>query len=839
MDEDRAEIVRRLARIEERLDRLDRASGFLDPLPTPAPPPILVTPAPPERERESAKLPRWEPVPEPDARRPTRAAFGAPAVAKAAAPDLEYQIGARVLPVVAALFILGAIGFLVSLGFSRGLITPPMLFGGVCAGCLAFIGVGLAKQEEREQFGQILIGIGSCGLYLNFAAGHVFQHLYEGELLVGLFVGLSMVNLAYAWWRASQAFLAIGLIGGFAASLMPLDEGKVNLSLGLHFLILVPVALLCHRHRWKAAMDLGYGASYLCLLLTFHDGRLPFGISSTPSPMLAPCFGVAAVMAAVVHALIEARGEDPPALQVPRSLRAREAVPGLIVVGGITAFSIETPSTGGWIALGIGLVVAFFGSALSRRLVSAPFYVAASIMAFLVAPLGLPDAWSLWVCTALALVLPLLGLRYVRLAGGALWLGMGDFVLAVIGYLGIASSRTPLVWYLDAATVTGLLLAVLSQATLLDRQRSALGSLGFGTYLLVLPLFLRFSYLLIRPGLGASGELAFAIGLATYAAVGAVVTLRRGEMTVLGTAWVLVTAGAVAFLFAAGDTYLQDGTWASVAPGSGLPFRVEWPLLTYFALVVGLLGRVGQSVSAEKDRSFHLGLAGVFEGALVARFLYLVLLRAPIGEASAYALGPTLAALALWGVGRWRRRPVLANVAAAYATLGTLAWLDRWLERLPALPWFGPWTILVTLATVVTAFSAMHSHRPTAATVWVASTLVWAHLSALGQHWLGPVGLGMSLPASVSTSWTATALVLLATGLAREVAELRYAALLLLGVTAGKIVLLDLAMIDQAIKVVVMLFLGLVMLGGGYWYIRRERSRPRAPSTAPDEASNV
>lgn len=822
MDEERAEVVRRLARIEERLDRLDRALGFLGPTAGPEPPPVLI------QRPASEPAFRFEPVeaaPAPADEPPSRTPPG-----PAATPDLEYQIGARVLPIVAALFILGAIGFLVSLGFSRGLITPPMLFGGVCVGCLAFIGVGLAKHEEREQFGQILIGIGSCGLYLNFAAGHVFQRLYEGEVLVGLFVGLSMVNLLYAWWRASQAFLAIGLIGGFAASLMPLDEAKVDLSLGLHFLILVPVALLCFRHRWKLAMDLGYAASYLCLLGAVGTDVPP------RTPMLAASFGLAALLAALVHALVETAGGEANTAKGRAAPSARAAVPVIIVASGITAFAIEIPATGGWFALGIGLLAALIGGALRKRCPPAPFLAAAAILVFMVAPLGMRGAASMGTCVALAVVLPLIGLRDRRLAEAALWLGMGDGVLGVIGYLGVASSPAPLVWWLDATTVAGFLAAVLVQAALLNRSRPATQSLGFGAYLLALPFFLRFSYLLLRPGLGASLELAFSIGLATYAAVGALATRGRREMEVLGTAWLLVTGGAVAFLFAAGNTYLQDGTWASVAPGSSLPFRVEWPLLAYFGVVIALLGRIGHDVSAKKDRPFHIGLAGAFEGMLVARFLYLVLLRAPIGEASAYTLGPALAGLALWGLGGWRRWPVLVGLAAAFATLGTLAWLDRWFARLPSLPWFGPWAIVLSLATVVTVFAALDAHRRIAAAVWLASLLVWVHLSALGQHWLGPVGIGMSLTASVSTSWTATALVLLATGLAKEVAELRYAALLLLGVTAMKIVLLDLARIDQAIKVVVMLFLGLVMLGGGYWYIRRERAKS---ATEPDQRGSA
>lgn len=836
VDEDRAEVVRRLARIEERLDRLDRALGFLGPAPSPTPPPVLWSP-PAETAPTAQAIPDFE----------AATTTTAPAVTPAPRPveqpaakteDLEYQIGARVLPVVAALFILGAIGFLVSLGFSRGLITPPMLFGGVCVGCVAFIVVGLIKQDEREQFGQILIGIGSCGLYLNFVAGHVFQHLYEANLLVALFVGLSLINLAYAWWRASQAFLAIGLAGGFAASLMPLAEGKTILSLGLHFLILVPFALLCLRHGWRVAVVLGYLASYGCLLLT-----RPIVIEATMAltmTLVAVALGVAALITASVDALVAARSTKPPRPELAplgelgEGIGPNVSVPVQVCLGGLTAYSIPGQAIApGLIALGLGLASALVGYALAKRGALLPLLGSASFLVLLVAPNGLTGWWPLWAFTALAIVIPLVGLRYASLVQACVLIAMGDFVLAVIHYLGIVGARTPPVWWMEAASLVGLVAASLSSTALLRRSSpQETASLELGAYLLILPMFLRFAYLLIQPGLGGSDYLAFTISLATYAGLGGVIGLRGRQLATIGTAWVLLVAGGVTFVVAAGDTYLQDGTWASIAPTYGLPFGVEWPILAFFALVAGLLANVSGRVAPERDRPFYMGLAALIEGALAARFLYLALGLLRIGEASAYTLAPTLAALLLYGVGQWRRWGPLAQVAAIYMTLGTLAWFDRWFVRLPSLPPLGPWAILMSLVTSVLVCAAIYPRPRGGPAAWYASLLVWVHVSALGQHWLGPLGLGLSLPASVSTTWTAVALILLATGLAREVPELRYAALILLGVTASKIVLVDLAEIDQAIKVIVMLFLGLVMLGGGYWYIRRERARTAvAPSS--------
>ena len=237
---DADELARRLEAFEARLLRIEARLGMLPRTVPPPPPPQALHPAPsgqPGPPPVVADIPRFDYAPHPKSQ-------------PADAASAEYQLGGKLLPWAGALVTILAIGYGVNLAFQHGIITPWMIFWGGVALCGAFIGVGQAKRDEREEFGQLLTGIGSCGLYLTFAAGHLAQHLYSGEVLVGLFTGLSLLNLAYSGWRSSQAFFYLGVLGGFAGALMPLNDDKVLLHLGLHALVLVPSALIVVRQNW-------------------------------------------------------------------------------------------------------------------------------------------------------------------------------------------------------------------------------------------------------------------------------------------------------------------------------------------------------------------------------------------------------------------------------------------------------------------------------------------------------------------------------------------------------------------------------------------------------------
>jgi len=182
----------RTAALEARLARVERFTRVT----LPEPPPVI-------RDRPAPWLPPGlpaQPEPQPSPR-------PSPAPAKRERPDLELALGSRGLLWVGGLVTVLGLAYLVGLAINRGLISPTTQFVGEMLLCLVFIGIGLWKRPQRVEFGDLLVGLGSCGMYLSFAAGHLDKHLYASEAVVGLFVGLSAVNVLYG---ASMSFTGHG-----------------------------------------------------------------------------------------------------------------------------------------------------------------------------------------------------------------------------------------------------------------------------------------------------------------------------------------------------------------------------------------------------------------------------------------------------------------------------------------------------------------------------------------------------------------------------------------------------------------------------------------------------
>ena len=194
--------------------------------PDSGPPPVMPPPPRPDRPAQSVYVPSQPQQPAP------------PSV------DSELKFGSQVLPRVGIVLVLLAVFYLVGLAIQRGWITPEVQFVGELLLCAGLIGVGVWKLNEREDFGQVLVGGGSCGLYLSFVGAHVYKDLITGETLVSLFLALSLLNLAFSWWRSSRTFWMIGFIGGLVSAGLPLDRENYTAALVLAALIVLPATLL-------------------------------------------------------------------------------------------------------------------------------------------------------------------------------------------------------------------------------------------------------------------------------------------------------------------------------------------------------------------------------------------------------------------------------------------------------------------------------------------------------------------------------------------------------------------------------------------------------------------
>lgn len=101
-----------------------------------------------------------------------------------------------------------------------------------------------------------------------------------------------------------------------------------------------------------------------------------------------------------------------------------------------------------------------------------------------------------------------------------------------------------------------------------------------------------------------------------------------------------------------------------------------------------------------------------------------------------------------------------------------------------------------------------------------AGLVTWALITRLAV-----IGLGLPFAASITIAWIAVCAGLLVIGFLRQYPELRQLGLIVAMSTTVKIVLVDLAGLDSGLKAVLLLVLGLVLLAGGYAYVRRERPK--------------
>jgi hypothetical protein len=380
MNEERLDRMEsRLAALEAEMERLSRQDRLKTVSEANATAPPVVQPPPPRFD-----------VPGP----PTAPPPSVSVTPSLPNPDMEYQFGAKWLPRIgAALMVLG-IAFLIGLGVNSGWITPKMLFTGAVLLCGTFIAIGLRLRDEHEDFGQVLSGIGSCGLFATFAGGHIYQNLYNGETMVLAFVLWSLANLGFAMWKKSLSFLSIGVIGGFLGSAMPLARDAFETSLGLHAMILVVSAAIIVAHRFGTVAVGLWIASMVSLLPAVIPTHLPW-IERVVAVDLATLICVAAYLLGRPK---------------PDAVTDRLVIGGLIWLGGILSFGLRWGMDGSWHTVGLSLATALLACSFWRDTVvrNALLWTAASL-AFLLAPLGLDRLDAAFLYAGLALVLGVVG----------------------------------------------------------------------------------------------------------------------------------------------------------------------------------------------------------------------------------------------------------------------------------------------------------------------------------------------------------------------------------------------------------------------------------------------
>jgi hypothetical protein len=377
------------------------------------------------------------------------------------------------------------------------------------------------------------------------------------------------------------------------------------------------------------------------------------------------------------------------------------------------------------------------------------------------------------------------------------------------GYVPLAAAGT-LTRLQDVATILGLIGVAFAAAwttRLVDEVRPV-EVLVNAAACLVLPAFSRLAYLLLAPA-GLDAGTTLAMGWMAYSvAAGALALKLRWN----GTA---ALAGGVALLAAAAYG-LQI---AKKVP----PFGIELPLvlallgtLGFAAFTLGRCGSLGESVSGMFTTAAFIVLP------VFTRLAWLCLTHWGVSTVGALVFGwvaYSLAASAVARVNGWTEPVWIAwsCVALTWVAYGS-QFVDQGFARSEEL-----WLLTFMLASILAAtLAGSRRAEDPASVVAVAVLACWALFTRLVVVGLADPTFGMRVSAAVTLAWSAYALILMSWGFARRFRLLRYWSLAVFGCTLVKVVLVDMAALDAALRVGVLMVLGVAMLGVGYWYVRNK-----------------
>jgi hypothetical protein len=709
--------------------------------------------------------------------------------------DLEYRIGLTGLLRGGAVVIIIAIIYLVALAVSRGYITPQIQFAGEIALCFAFIALGCVKRNEREEFGQLMAGIGSCGLYLSFAGGHLYKHLYAGETLVTLFVALSFANLGFALWRSSRSFLAIGMLGGLTAAMLPMHQYKPVLDIDLHFLILLPTAFIVIKNRWRDMAVAVWGASTAALIPALtYDGAWMLRVGAL--------YGTSLICAGTYAKVWSENRFDPWC-----------ALSGVMLgVAGIGALAFDGVQHGSLHVLllaGASLAVgyAFRSNAILRN----AFWLAGLAIAVTLAPVGYH---RLEAGSAFALLSIAISFAAFRAAPKPL-----TSLAALLLALGLCAytapwTNSPVQFSIGAETwlLTAFMTATAACAFACVRAGGASEPLLLVAAVVLLPLFARLGFVLLTsPSIAFMTSIAVLLPFMVFAAAVLVIgNSAKWKRTVIFGCGVLVLA-FLQYIQVVGDGF-ESPSFDSI-------------------LVLGLISaslyaaQAVKNVSGKESLDWIVAAAGGIVSAFVLR-LSLIWLTLPVFRlhlAGALTIGLLIVTFASGLLSlrfKWRGLTPQGWVTLLAASLGALG--------IQVITHYGvsfelSLTTMCILATLLQVRAASRTLGPVTGLAGFAVGLIWVLFSRWAYVVLTSGLVGIKDAPALTLAWIVYAVALMVLGFGFQARYIRYWSFGVFGTTLVKIFAYDLSALDPGIRVVILMAIGVGMVGAGYWYIR---SRP-------------
>ena len=711
------------------------------------------------------------------------------------ADEIEYKFGINGLLRGGAVVMLCAVLSLVAIALNRHWITPTMQFVGELLLCFGFIGVGIWKHEEREDFGKLMVGIGSFGIYASLAGAHLFKHLITSEALISLLAVHSFANLGYSAWRASKSFLSIGMIGGLITAVLPVSKHNYPVDLALHFMILVPIAAIVIRKKWMDMSVITWTASTLALLPVAtssfnHDARM-WAIHANTLLMLLTC--------GLVYRKTEFDGRA-----------AMQSV--ILAVGGVMAIAVDSGTKGSLHELGLAAAAVAVGFALQKNeTVRNSTWFGASLIATILAPISLHSnpAMAVYAVEALVFSALLLKFRWDSIAVNALaalGLSLGAYLWTPPMSLG---ARPPILpWQEGLALASYSATVVLLIMYAIRKQSKDLGDVALLVGGSMLTAFFVRGFALAlgyqRSPLSTLDLWSLGLAIASVVAMIAGNRLRRWGATAL-SAFVFIIAGVLAV----------------VREPSNLPLWLSPVMISLIAVSV-IVGT--RSLIVDQDENFGKTMvvtAGVILSALFVRgFEVTVALPWTTLTASNVDYAGIMAAN-------------LALTVYALARRGTASLVLGWGSFLIAavsgillqyssehLVWLEHATLALPILSLITLY-AITPRDPQSDQIEDSFFVIglWALATFFIRQILIMPSVGVKEVAALTISWVMVAVAVIAMGFILDRRYLRYWSLAIFMITVGKVFLIDLAETDAVVRVVMLMLLGLGMVGGGYWYI--------------------
>ncbi|OGF13482.1 MAG: hypothetical protein A2W00_09330 [Candidatus Eisenbacteria bacterium RBG_16_71_46] len=774
---------RELQALRQRMERLEGFAGAppLEAVPKPGdataqgppPEPIPIASALPPREEERGAAAGAGPTPTapPAGPPPGPPAAAAPSPGAPERGGLEQLVGSVWLQNAGAVLVLLSVFFLILWGYTTGRFGPGVLVAaGVALGlALSWRGDRLARSVPA--LGHALIGTGLGIVYLALYLGHYTLHVLAPWPAFVLLGAVSFLTIGAGLRYQVQTIAALGVLGAFVPQLL--------------------AALLPLR-----------------------------GFSMTPYALL----GYLAVVNVIVFALA-----------------ARAGWSGLdfaaLALTAVTwAAAIPGASWGWGVEIGLAALFTLLGLAPLPRLVRAAGAVRAlDLLVLAAAPLGFigatvpflmraQDLSVAFLLFALALVYLLAALWVdARRPERDLWLpltGAAVLFLTVALQRALGTDSTPMAWCVEGALLVAL--GTRPRAGWLRLCGYVVAALG-GIWTLGM-LLAPATWSADRPPLLHPDAVRDLVCLATLLVVGGLLARRRERLS-------------------AAERVMPE-LWT----GAGNLLLVLWSGREAAHLAVALEGGAGRlargaEIAAPPQRLRVGAMAVALDGAAwMAQAAVLVGLGHRPGRGFLRACG--------YAVG----------VVGAMALLGGLLGRDGWSSD--QLPVFHPVGMLelATLTLAVAVALSLAERREDlarldrrAAEAWVAGAslllLAWSAREAdhFARAFAGVPGAAARVApalapevlarvrtfgaAFTSAAWLVQALALLAFGWTRRSAFLRWAGLLLFGLTVLKFLLYDLQTVDVFWRFVTAIVVGVAMLAVSYAYQRRPRGGAEEPES--------